>query len=121
MVASDQVTLRLIFVNYHSTIELTIDESTPVAELKDIILDSHWPESFVERTEIDHIRLLNGGRELDDANSIHQSHIQIPGGSVIPVHVVPVRHSSVAFNQRSGLSKHDANKDKTTSCWCVIC
>jgi Ubiquitin-2 like Rad60 SUMO-like len=117
----DHVTLRLIFVNYNSTREMTANVSLHVKDLKRLILDSHLPDNFTPHNEIDHIRLLNAGRELDDSKSIGEAHIQIPGGSVIPVHVVTVLKSALSGSNRVGSDGLGLRKGKESSCWCIIC
>lgn len=116
----EQVTLRLIFVNYNSTSEMTVSIALRISELKSLILYSRLPDGFVAVADIDHIRLLNAGRELDDKTSIGEAHIQIPGGSVIPVHVVTVLKSALLMGNRSGVDGNEANKGKPPSCWCTI-
>ena len=117
----EQVTLRLIFVNYNSTSEVTVSVALRISELKKLILSSRLPENFVDLGDIDHIRLLNAGKELDDKVSIGDAHIQLPGGSVIPVHVVTVLKSALAAANGKGADSSDASKGKLQSCWCTIC
>jgi len=100
---------------------MAVNLSMHVKELKERILSSQLPDNFIPRSEIDHIRLLNAGRELDDSKSVSEAHIQLPGGSVIPVHVVTVLKSSLSANQRNGRERADMNKDRPPSCWCIIC
>ena len=118
---NEEVRLRLIFVNHNSTHEMTVGLSTLVTDLKKTILSSHLPENFTPITEIDHIRLLNSGRELDDAKSINDAHLQIPAGSVIPVHVVTVLKSVLSSSNRAVTEGSAPQKDKPPSCWCIIC
>ena len=118
-VPRNQVILKLIFANCDAKRELTIKLSTPIKELKKIIVESYWPEGLCPVENVDHIRLVCSGRELEDVGSLQDANVkeQHTAALPIPVHVMPVKKGS-------GTSKNlTINTDvprKEKNCFCCI-
>ncbi|XP_078444659.1 membrane-anchored ubiquitin-fold protein 6 precursor [Wolffia australiana] len=93
------------------------DPSTTVAALKEEIV-SRWPQgkSIAPRT-INDVKLINGGRILENNQSLAASRVpvaDVPGG-VVTMHVV-VRPPNSDRNQE----KQPGDKSKQNGCGCSI-
>ncbi|XP_020255636.1 membrane-anchored ubiquitin-fold protein 3-like [Asparagus officinalis] len=93
------------------------DPSTSVGSLKQIILDQ-WPQGKeIAPKTINDVKLINGGRILENNRSIAESRVpvgELPGG-VITMHVV-VRPPVPDKNNEKQL----ANSPKQQRCACTI-
>jgi len=78
------ITLRLIFVNYDGKpTEISVpvrmlifisfscfQNSWNYKELKKHVLSESWPSNYIERDQIERLRLFSGGKELEDGKSV---------------------------------------------------
>lgn len=94
------INITLCFSNSETCLKLINLDPLKVSELKTLLLDQHWPESQIDKSKIEKIRMFSMGYELQDFISLSQLRTRnIDYPIPILVHIIKQSPQSPADDQ----------------------
>eukprot|EP00440_Ansanella_granifera_P019133 gb/GFBE01020787.1/.p1 GENE.gb/GFBE01020787.1/~~gb/GFBE01020787.1/.p1 ORF type:complete len:125 (+),score=21.86 gb/GFBE01020787.1/:1-375(+) len=122
--ASEDVKMKLVFVNDTNSAEIVVAMTTLVSDLKTRIQEEFWPATLPALETVERVRLFAGGREIggkdDDTKNLRDAKIAVVTQGPTPVHVVPVLKTGNPSGGGATSVAKEGTSGESSQCFCTL-